>query len=93
MRAKKSYRQKSAVSRSGSKKLREVVAANLRRIRTDNHISVEALARKAGYPLEFVEKAEKGELQRLKIADLEPFAAALEVDITALVKRPGSKGA
>jgi len=70
-----------------------VVAANLRRIRTGKRISVEALARKTGYSADFVQKAERGELQRLKIEDIEPLAAALEVDITALVKRAGSKGA
>ena len=68
--------------------LYEILAINIHRARTEGHLSVESLARKAGYPPEFVEKVEKGEIQSLTGEDVGVFAEAFGVDATDLVRRP-----
>ena len=71
----------------------QVVAANLRRIRTGRRMSVETLARKAGCSVELVQQIEQAELQTPGIDEIARLATALKVDFTALVKRSGLKGA
>lgn len=76
------------VRESDMRPLHEILAINIHRARTERHLSVESLARKAGYSPEFVEKVEKGEIQDLTDEYVEGFADALGVDVTDLVRRP-----
>jgi transcriptional regulator with XRE-family HTH domain len=64
-----------------------VFAANLRRVRTKKGFSVATLARSCGYTPEFVDAVENGREPGVGIDELATFAAALNIDVTELVRR------
>jgi DNA-binding Xre family transcriptional regulator len=76
-----------SASKSNAPTWHKILAINLRRLRADRHITVEALARRTGYTLEFVKKVERGEDEGLFLAEVEPFAEALGVEVSYLLTR------
>ena len=71
--------------------LNEVFAANVQRVRTSKGLSVASVARSCGYTPEFIDAVEKGEATQLSIDELATFAAALDVDVTDLVRRDADR--
>jgi transcriptional regulator with XRE-family HTH domain len=69
------------------KPLPEVFAANLRRIRERVGLSVEALAERCGFTVDFVDSVETGSAPGFGLDQVARFASALGVDPTELVSR------
>jgi hypothetical protein len=82
-----------SASKAGDRTWHKILAINLRLIRADRHITLEMLARKTGYTLDFVKKVERGESRRLLLAHAEVFAKALGVEVIYLLTPRRSKGA
>jgi transcriptional regulator with XRE-family HTH domain len=66
--------------------LQEVIATNVRRLRTAKGFSQEELAHVAGYHRTYVGMIERGE-RNISIATLEALAGALGVEPVALLKK------
>lgn len=79
-----------AGSPAGGQSLGDAFARNVRRARESEQMSVPELAQRTGWPTEFIDSLERGEidLSQMQISDLELLATALDVEYPDLIERP-----
>jgi transcriptional regulator with XRE-family HTH domain len=76
-------------SPAGERSLSDALALNVRRARENKRMSIPELARCTGLPAQFIDRLEKGEVDKSQVSmlDLQALATALDVDYTDLVGR------